>query len=277
MLPQAKKSDLLYVTDSGYDLIDVYTYPRGNLVGSFHGYGSGYPVSLCVDSSGNVYVTFNYGAIVEYAHGGTEPINSWNNFSSPVGCSVDPTTGNLAVANFENNLSGGKGYVWIWDKATGKGQGYSYRHFSAPYWCGYDDAGNLFIEGYFRRHGRGHLGLVELPSGDTSLKNILISVDGNASGVQYDGEYVTIGSGDNIYQLRISRSRAKVVGTTTLATSSGNPWNYFVVSRGNIQGSRVVATFGSLAGYFNYPGGGGATKIFQLGQPTSAAVSFAKK
>jgi hypothetical protein len=283
ILPQAKGRDLLYVTAN--DLIYVYTYPRGKLVGSFYGSGSGDPLGLCVDSGGNVYVTFEYGDTVEYAHGSTEPIQDWNVFSSPLGCSVDPTTGNLAVANPQNNLSGGKGFVEVWNRATGSGQGYSYPHFSEPLWCGYDNAGNLFIEGIFSRAGHSHPGLVELPKGGTALQNINVKDiafggGGGLTGVQYDGKHLTIGFSDTIDQLRIRRSKAEVVGTTTISTPSGSSWsaeNYFAVTRGKTQAAHLVAPIGPFVGFFDYPSGGDATKVCRQTSPVSAVVSFAQK
>ena len=81
---------------------------------------------------------------------------------------------------------------------------------------------------------KNHLRLFELPRGGASLKNIAISVTGGATGVQYDGKYLTIGASDNIYQLRIKGSKAKVVGTTTLTGWSAK--SYFIVVKGRRQG-----------------------------------------
>ncbi len=271
------KQDLLYVTDDSS--IDVYTYPRGEPVRSFYGAGSGYANGACVDSTGNVYVNFSYGATVEYPHGSAKPIKSWNVYSSPVGCAVDPTTGNLAVANpIASSPYGGHGFIWVWDKATGETQYYTARNFNSPVWCGYDNAGNLFIEGYARHEGKTHLALFELPRSGASLKQIATSVTGGASGVQYDGTYLTIGADNKIYRLRIKGSKADVIGTTRLSWS-GHQWNahnYFVVTKGTRQGRRVVSTIG-LVGFFKYPAGGEKTKLIRPNNAYSAVVSFAQK
>lgn len=271
------KQDLLYVTDD--KSIDVYTYPRAGFVRSFTGTGSGNANGACVDSAGNVYVNYSNGPTVEYPHGDSKPVKSWNLHSSPVGCAVDPMTGNLAVANpVASSPYGGHGFIWVWNKATGKVHSYTSRKFRSPIWCGYNTVGDLFIEGYARDGGKTLLTLFELPRGAASLKRIAIGVTGGASGVQYDGRYLTIGADDKIYQLRVTDSKAKIVATTTLSWS-GHQWNaqnYFVVTRGKSEGRRVVSTIG-LVGFFKYPAGGEKTKLIRPHNAYAAVVSFAQK
>jgi hypothetical protein len=266
--------DLLYVPDD--DLVDVYTYPQGDLLQSFYGYGSGYSDAACVDSAGNVYVTFSYGSIVEYPHGGSDPIDSSYTGGAAQGCTVDPTTGSVAVANPSGSSpTFGHGFIWVWNKA---GSGYHYyfsRNFKEPIWCGYDNSGNLFIEGYSWHAGKRNLKLFELARGAASLKEIAISATGPATGVQYDGKYLTIGAGDNIYQLRVKGSKAKVVGTTTL--SGWTARSYFVVVKRTRQGRQVVPTAGAEIGLFNYPAGRDATKTITVNDAYSAVVSLAQK
>ena len=72
---------------------------RGKLVGTFDvGFGGSYGESGdCTDANGNVFIS-NDDNVFEYAHGGTEPIATLDlPGSNAIGCSVDPTTGNLAV------------------------------------------------------------------------------------------------------------------------------------------------------------------------------------
>ena len=52
---------------------------------------------MCTDASGNVYMT-NENAVVEYPHGGTSPVRTVRiPGAQTMYCSVDPTTGDLAV------------------------------------------------------------------------------------------------------------------------------------------------------------------------------------
>jgi hypothetical protein len=97
MLPDARGEDLMYV--SGNDAVTVYTYPGDKLVGKLDGFR--FASGQCVDKKQNVYITsIGDGRVYEYAHGGKRRIKT---LVSPnaFGCSIDPTTGNLAVTNLD--------------------------------------------------------------------------------------------------------------------------------------------------------------------------------
>ncbi|MBV9332547.1 MAG: hypothetical protein JO146_00920 [Candidatus Eremiobacteraeota bacterium] len=139
MLPAAKRSDLLYVTDEGNYHVYVYDYPSGTLLGTLDtAYGS--PSGLCVDKKGNIFVTeYNGQEVLEYKHGGTSPVQQLYDNGQPIGCSIDPTTGNLAVANDMAN-GGGYGNIVIYKKAKGTGEVLSdYPTLGFAYWCAYDN------------------------------------------------------------------------------------------------------------------------------------------
>src|SRR5579862_2447400 len=56
VLPQAKRQDLLYISDLDAQAVFIYTYGHGyKLVGELTGFFN--PEGLCVDKTGNVYVT----------------------------------------------------------------------------------------------------------------------------------------------------------------------------------------------------------------------------
>ena len=78
MGPDAKKDTLLYASDSAADVVNVFSYPRGKLVGTLTGFQT--PQGMCVDKAGNVFITNSgLGEILEYAHGGTTPIATISN------------------------------------------------------------------------------------------------------------------------------------------------------------------------------------------------------
>src|SRR5580700_6686174 len=116
MLPEAKSEDLLYV--SNVYTITVYSYPKGKLVGTLNNFEK--PYGECVDAKGNVWITdSSFGKIYEYAHGGTKPIHTVKDPEYvPYGCAVDPTTGDLAVANY-SDASDREGNVAVYHKAKG--------------------------------------------------------------------------------------------------------------------------------------------------------------
>lgn len=283
MSPAAKSSDLLYVTDEGNYHVYVYDYPSGTLVGTLDtAYGS--PTGLCVDKKGNIFITeYNGQEVLEYKHGGTNPIASLYDPGQPIGCAIDPTTGNLAVAN-EMSPSGGYGNIAIY--ANAKGEPKTYQDTSAlelPYWCAYDNAGNLFIDGDYIKSGFKFV-FVEMPKGSSGTFRTLSLAypPGSPGGVQWDGKYITLGSATSqnglIFQLTVSGSTVTVVNTTMLDGFNRMP-TYWVLNSGNTKGrlgNPVIATSGADIGVFHYPKGGSATKTFTQNYPWSAVVSKAK-
>lgn len=282
MKPDAKihKSDLLYVTDEGNYNVYVYEYPSGVLVGTL-GSAYGSPTGLCVDKKGNIFVTeYNGQEVLEYAHGGTSPIQSLYDPGQPIGCSVDPRTGNLAVAN-EMSPSGGYGNISIFTEAKGNAQVLQdLPDLELPYWCSYDNKGNLFIDGELIQSGF-HFSFAELPAG--SSKFTAISVPDGAGtppgGVQWDGKYITLGSASSenglIFQFDTSGSSATLEGTTMLSGFTRMPTYSILTSakRRARQGKTVIATSGSDIGFFKYPAGGSATVTLTQNYPWSAVVS----
>ena len=143
MAPDAKTNDLLYISSNLNGDVYVYSYPYDRLKGTVTGFSS--PAGECVDKSGHVFITSKSG-ILEYARGGTTPIATLKDAGLAEGCSVDPKTGNLAVTNY-STISSSQGNVAIYKDAKGSP---TYRTDSKIYnedSCGYDNAGNLFVDG----------------------------------------------------------------------------------------------------------------------------------
>ena len=156
-IPSTRESgsaaQLIYVADhnspSG-DSVDLYSYPNGKQRGELRGFGFLY--GDCADSHGDVFVVnaASPSTIIEYPRGGKTPIKVFYDFGyTPTGCSVDPKTGNLAVANFyANNYTSGT--IAIFTRiasASGPMVLTAPNIFSARY-CGYDASGNLYVDGY---------------------------------------------------------------------------------------------------------------------------------
>jgi hypothetical protein len=164
ILPEAKGENLLYISDpaSGGVLIFTYNPPSTpKSVGALLGLPA--PAGMCVDKEQNIFITngLNRGTYVtlEYIHGGTNPIQVLGDPGNPVACSIDPTTGNLAIATVGDYASG----IALYKKATGKPTLYSDSAFTDMWFCGYDDKGNLFVD------GDGNTQLAELPKGSKLL------------------------------------------------------------------------------------------------------------
>ncbi len=106
MAPQAKHDNLVYVSDTAANAVSVYAWKTHKLVGMLGGINQ--PFGLCSDQSGNVWIiSWGKNQISEYAHAGTKPLKTLavqDPDANLYDCSVDPTTGDLAVTNW--------GYVW---------------------------------------------------------------------------------------------------------------------------------------------------------------------
>ena len=268
-MPAARSAALLYVSDTITSNVYVFSYPNGALTQTLTGFSD--PAGECVDSGGDVFVS-NTGAsnILEYAHGGSMPIATLKdpNFF-PVGCSVDPMTGNLAVTNFPASSSG-QGDVVIYKHAKGRPAGhFASSKMSEMVLCGYDDSGNLFVDGLSQASA---FEFAELRKGGTKLVSITLNQGiQNAGGVQWDGAHVAVGdqTTNTVYQFAISGNHGRAVGSTSLggATQVFQFW---------IDGSKIIGPDSGAAdvGIWRYPAGAAAIKtISGLYAPLGAAVS----
>jgi hypothetical protein len=292
ILPSAKKSDLLYVSDLLAQVVDIYTYGKGNkLVGELTGFFN--PEGLCVDLKGNVYVTNDTSdgvyQITEYAHGSTSPIRTINDPDGRAnGCSIDPTTGNLAVADFWGP-SEVIGNVAVYPKASGTPTSYSNTNIFYDYYCAYDDKGNLFVDG----ETEGSVfGLGELSKGGNTLN--FVNIDETIylpGGVQWDGKYLAVGDQvavkhnftSTIYQFSISGSEATTVNTMIL-TGSNEVAQFWIPRIHNgakrRYGDRLIAPNqdGKDTLFYDYPSGGyPIVTIPGETDPIGATLSLAEK
>jgi hypothetical protein len=261
MLPDAKSHDLLYVSD--FYGVEVLSYPKGLPMGRLASGGGG----LCADRAGNIFVpNLNARNVYEYAHGGTKPIRIFYDISvdfNPWDCSVDPTTGNLAVTSLDAPS------VVIFPKAKNWPRVY-YDPYAILFECAYDDKGNLYVDPVVHRH-RLYIGVL-LKSTHTFKNFLLDSRAGHPGGLQFDGRHVVADDlrTNTLHQLRFSGSKAIVVGSTPLngATSVAQYW---------IQGKIVIGPdeFGPVY-YWKYPAGGSPIyEIQAFFEPEGSTVSLA--
>ena len=233
MLPEAQKQpSLLYISNSGTASVTVYTYLNGSgllLVGVLTGFSL--PTGMCTDNAGNVCIP-DYGTrkIFEYAHGGTSPIFTITEHSGfPYDCAVDPTTGNLAVANQHPN---GKyqafGNVVVYPKGSRTGRVYSTSDgFRDVYFVTYDNKSNLYVDAnpcdpsscYY---GGGPPGLFVLAKGGAAFTQLTLSGATLYQPIAINWIKPTLLLGDQnfqnqgtngAYKVFISGSKATVVGT----------------------------------------------------------------
>jgi hypothetical protein len=245
----AKSNDLLYVSDGG-TYVYMFSYPGLKKV---HRLSVPQPHGLCSDSKGDVFVTAwnddDPPEILEYAHGALSPMQTLQDYGyDPTGCSVDSKTGDLAVANSTaDNLA-------VYKNASGIPATYSSSDFSEIDYCGYDDHGNLFIDGEGQVSGPILLG--ELPKGKDHIVTLSLKGDTGLPGeVQWDGHHVTLANplSSALYRLKVSGLSVTVVGTTSLPGYQA----YDVQSW--IQDSTIMVQYGqkpARLGLWQYPKGG---------------------
>jgi hypothetical protein len=254
VLRNLTENRLLYVASRGHSY--VLNYPTGELVGTIDAGAQ----AACSDSVGNVYLVED-NRVVEYAHGGTTPIKTITLPGGGVaggGCSVDPTSGDLAVT------FGGVG-VAIYQSAQGSPTTYQ----DNAVYCGYDNQGNLFSDG---STSSGGLIISELPAGGAAFMALSISkrIQGDPWQVQWDGHYVTVqtvgpAQGASVNRLSISGSVATVVGVTHLKGFSGAANQSWIIGKLMFMpvGRRGIGVRTPTLGVWKYPAGGKPTKKFK--------------
>ena len=180
--PDAWRGSLLYV--GGDKETYIFKYPGGRLLGSIP-IGS---FGMCSDAKGDVFVT-RVSAIFEFPHGGTTPVAIYKAPGTVYSCAVDPTTQNFAVVVF--CLSGCGDSVAVYQQnSQGPPQTFHDSKLHSMLYCGYDDAGNLYVDGYDKD---GNFMISELPAGAQSFTNILFRENIAAAGqIQWDGTYMTV-------------------------------------------------------------------------------------
>lgn len=287
MDPTATAENLLYVSTAPFQAVpdvEVYSWERRELVGVLKGFAS--PWHLCADGAGNVFIPDGgTSRIFEYAHGGADPIAILHDtLHTPRACSVDGVTGDLAVVD-----AGTSADVAIYRNASGNPRRYYDTRFAKYEFCGYDDAGNLFVD------GTNHLDrfrFAEIPKGSRFFTDVNLDMHIITPGsVQWDGKYMAVGDevGNFVYQFAITGSNGTEKGRTDLDRGEG-PVRQFWIARFakrhvNPQGTDIVAAqhhfsrfdFGDV-GYWDYPAGGAPTHVI-VGpdHPLGVTVSISKK
>lgn len=280
--PDVAKS-LLYVADSLAAVVNVYAGNPPKLVAALAGFKA--PLTMCVDGapSQNVYIVDN-GAqkIYEYAHGGTQPIKTLSDPDGyPFACSVDPTSGNLAVSNYANASGKEPGNLVIFRHARGSAHEQNVTNMSFYYFPAYDSAGDLFVDG---TQSFGSPEIAEQPQGTHFWKILRFRFYYNqAVGLQWDGQYLALcdpSTNPNvIYEFSVSSGSGFLKGTTTLK-GDASVFQFWIGKYGGK--SRVAATDENLsdptAEMYPYPAGGGM--LFTLSgfiDPTGIVISNGAK
>jgi hypothetical protein len=273
-----KDESLLYVSDPQAGYIYMVALPSGRLVGRLTGLSS--PSGDCVDQYENVFVdNSGEGQVRAYAHGAKSAFRVLNDASwFPYACSVDPTTGNLAVSNLPTTQS--EGSIAVYPNAKGAAHYYKYSGTANFWYCTYDTEGNLFADAV--SYGGSHSNIfLELPKGRGKLRPVSLkpAITGDVSPpLFWDGKHLAIASTSSgvIYQYQISGSTGTRVGAVKLDDTSDVSGPFWITSNKNTQTlyAPIVENSIESVGVYHYPAGGKRLEnLYDAPLPFAAAVS----
>jgi hypothetical protein len=276
------KSSLLYISN-GAGNVAVYRYWKRSFVGLLSGFKA--PKGECVDADGNVFITDSGSAkIREYAHGGTKPIRVLEDRGyQPYSCSVDPTNGNLAVAN-NLTTARGEGGIAIYRNARGKPKFYGpIQYLPNPVAVGYDGEGNLLIASLLQYTSYyEYATFALLPKGQQSFVRVRLSEISSGSpfedvtDVQWDGQYWAIAYNGEIFRYAIANDGEStlegVLSLSSLGYGQAQFWIYTTTAGSQIVGASPSS---NTVYYWHYPAGGAAiaSVTSYLNEPYGVTVS----
>jgi hypothetical protein len=289
MLPQAKAKTLIYVENAETGDVNVYDYANGEQVGTI----DEFIISGCVDAKGNVYlVKFAGDSVLEYAHGGTEPIQTYTPGGELAGCSVD-SKGDVAVTG----TSPGRVTVYA-NGDPNRDATYSNTECETQASMGYDNEGNVIGLGEYNTISV--CAVLAKAKQETTLTTSGMTIY-HLNGTMWDGKYIAVSDAlandenlTGIYQTTLSGTTLTSHGETILNdtcyrgySAVGNP---FILGSKNTpandrEGTVVVGSnafcFSSDNGggieFWHYPKGGNPFKMYTTANEIAVlAVSIGK-
>jgi hypothetical protein len=277
---------LLYISDPGNDDVEIFSYPKGQLVGTLTGFS--YPQGICSDPSGNVYVADTGTAqIYKFAHGATSPSAVLSDPNeTPASCAVDPNSGNLAVSNLLSATNFEVGSISVYPSGSTTPTVYTDPDNAREYFLAYDSSGNIWVDGVDSKANTFRFAEMS-PTGtftEIKVKGMKITFPG---GVQVAGSYIAVGDQDgavtgtpDVYRVTAA---GKLVGKSTLATSNGGRLGdlveYTLAPVGAANPSQIIApdAIGATVYLNKWTSGAYGSSIAQgLLNPLGTALSIVK-
>ena len=272
--PSGSYGDLLYVVTSN-NLV-VVDYAHQKVVGTMPGNWED-DSYICSDpNNGNVFVTYRESVpeVLEFAHGSTTPMATLSvpsGYTSVFGCSVDPTTDNLAVGAEQGGYA--HGAILIYRNGQGYATAYAdkqIREFMSPT---YDDSGNVYAEAV---NDNVQFRFAELPAGKSTFTIIRPAENlPFLNQIQWNNGYLNFveipGAHQPgvLYQAQVTGKTATIVGSEQMFhLASPYVW---------IQGSSLYGFDGQVKSHNNrplaewrYPAGGHpASKMYGVDRGAS--------
>ena len=233
----------------------VYVYHTQNFAPAGILNGLTLPVGLCEDrSTGDIYVTNqgqgNWNTVVGYHRGHVNSFVILQDYNeNPTGCSLDPATGTLAVANLAAS-DGTAGSVSVYHNANGVPTKVSSPNFQQIRFLGYGPNSTLWMDGYNPGGSFQYGSMLYTPPTYAIAPVTLVANIHTPSNVQWDGTYMTVGDQSTATIFRVFPNGG-TAGTTQLGNTTG-------VMQYDIRASTVIAPDPFITkgwNFFSYPGG----------------------
>jgi hypothetical protein len=249
-----------FIYGAAYGSVNIFTY-LGQQVGSLTGFQDA--SGICSDHSGDIYVLDSQRELIyEYLPGGSLPVDVLDDRpQTPSGCAVDPTTGNLAVANLQVQGRTATPNVLIYPPGSYQAPtAYTAPNIVSYWFCAYDPAGNLYVDGTGDSQ---ELELAVLRPGSSGFVAVPLSGVNNhhhkPAAVQWDGQYLAVGDrrSEVIYRVAVSGSYAKIVQTVPI-----RGWFRHYAVGFDIVGKKLLFPLFDKLLFYKYPAGGRKTTGF---------------
>jgi DNA-binding beta-propeller fold protein YncE len=265
----------LWLSDSGDNDIQIYTFPTGTYIGTAPPPPEGFsePQGMCSDKAGDVFVAnTNKSTIDEYAGNGTfmQALSDPGEF--PVGCGVDPASGTLAVSNIIST-SDNAGGISLYKNASGSPRQLTDPNMFEIYFIAYyGSTGKLYYSGFDNSFDAAISSYANGTFKILTLNGATIDFPGTVAWANKTkslaiGDQDTF-SGPTFYHVK---ANGNVTGSTVLACQSSS----CDVPQATVKGKYIVAG----TGVFAYPAGGDPLFIIRnsLDEEIGSAVSVVKQ
>jgi hypothetical protein len=218
---------LLFISDDSSNDVYIFTMPAMQLKGTLTGFDG--PQGMCSDKQGNIWVV-NTGTSqgLKYSRTGHLLGSVSDPSGAPAGCAINPINGDLALS--ETRGTSGAGGIEIYHNGSGSPTRYNNPAQYEYFFPTYDTNGNLYVDGL--SYPTGAVMISELLAGKHRLHTINYS-GGTIrfpGGVNWDRVKRQLVVNDQecnslyascVYQLTVSGSSAKIVGSTPLNNFDG--------------------------------------------------------
>ncbi len=259
----------LWLSGSGYNEIQIYTFPSGKYIGTAPPPPEGFsePQGMCSDKAGDVFVANTENSTIdEYAGSGTfmQALSDPGEF--PVGCGVDPASGTLAVSNIIST-SDNAGGISLYKNAAGKPQVLTDPNmFEVFFIAYYGSTGKLYYSGFDNSFGAAISSYANGTFKIFTVNGVTFSFPGTVAWANKT-KSLAIGGQDTSIEPTFYHVKANgnVTGSTVLACQSG----YCDVPQATVKGKYIVAG----TGVFAYPAGG--DPLFTIGNSLDEAIGSA--